>query len=145
MASDITCALCGETPSGFRREVIRVGNTTQWCCKSCSKAAADLSDEELCRKVLRLGFAQEPEKVEAHLEFIDEAKQVRPSCLRCGTPLKFRKIVYLDRTPFSDSILSNTFDLLPAVCPACHKIEFYSPDLTDQVEKFLYLYRQDTD
>lgn len=145
MASEFTCVFCGETPSGFRREVIRVGNTTQWCCKSCNKAAADLSDEELCREVLRLGFAQEPEKVEAHLEFIAEAKQARPKCLRCGTPLKFRKIVYLDRTPFSNSILSNTFDLLPAGCPNCHKIEFYSPDLMEQDEKFLYLYQQDTD
>lgn len=143
MANETVCVFCGERPGVFRSENILVGNTSQLCCKACAKEVAGLSEEELCRKALRLGHAQNPEKLEARIELIVQAEAARPKCPRCETPMKFRSVVHLDASPLRDTLFSSTLDLLPCLCPGCGKIEFFTPDVLKNDPKIAYLHRKD--
>ena len=144
MANDTACVLCGESLGMFRTSSLYLAGTRQCCCKTCAKEAETLSQEELCRRVLQSGHAAQPERLQARLEQFEQAQQLRPKCSACGTPMKFSEVVQLDCTPMMDSILCSTFDLLPAHCPACCKIDFYSPQLLEKDEQLAALYKLDT-
>ena len=143
MANESICVFCGEKPGMFRSENILVGNTSQLCCKTCAKEVAGLSEVELCQKALRLGHAQNPERLQARIELITQAEAARPKCLRCNTPMKFNSVVHLDASPLRDTLFSETFDLLPCLCPNCGRFEFFTPAVLGDNPTIAYLHRKD--
>ena len=64
-------------------------------------------------------------------------------CLRCGKPTYFMERQCLDRTPWRDSLLTDTFDVIPSVCKSCGKIEFYEPAYVAQDKYIRYLIWKD--
>lgn len=144
MANDNICVFCGETLGVFRSAGINCANTYQPCCKNCAKELKELDEAEQCRRALRLGYAAQPEKLEARIELITSAEEHRPACLRCGAKLKFGSVQYLDNSPMRDSIFSGEFELLPAYCQSCGKYEFYNPVITGRNKFIAYLIAKDT-
>lgn len=144
MANENICVFCGEKLSMFRITGITCGNTYQPCCKDCAKELGELSEEELCRRALRLGYAQHPEMLEKQIELITTAEEHRPSCLQCGGKLKFESVQYLDNSPMRDSVFSEGFEVLPAYCESCGKYEFYKPAVATQNRFLEYLIQKDT-
>ncbi|MBR2131811.1 MAG: hypothetical protein IJ955_04590 [Oscillospiraceae bacterium] len=143
MANDRICVFCGERVGAFKDTWITCGDTHQFSCKSCAKELKELSEEEQCRRALRLGHASEPEKLAEHIEFITKSEEHRPTCLRCGAKLKFNSVQYLDNSPMRDSIFSEGFAVLPAYCESCGKYEFYHPEVANQNKLISYLIQKD--
>lgn len=143
MAKEI-CVFCGEAPGVFRSDVVYCGSTAQVSCKTCAKEMAELSEEERCRRALKLGLAEYPDKIQERITLLTEAEDHRPACLRCGTKLKFGAVLTLDNSPMRDGIFSDTYNILPAYCQGCGKIEFYSPGYAAQNKFVAHLIRKDT-
>lgn len=144
MANENTCVFCGQKPGPFRSTRIQCGRTIQPACKSCEKELENLDELEICRRALVRGLANEPEKIKERIELITEAENRRLSCLRCGTKLVFLPVQELDNSPSQDNIFSNTFDVLPARCPECGKMEFYDPGILRKNSYLAYLIWKDT-
>ena len=144
MTNDRICVFCGERVGAFKDTWVVCGDTHQFSCKDCAKSLRDLSEEELCRRALRLGRAEYPEKLEEHIELVAKAEEHRPSCLRCGAKLTFGNVQSLDNSPMRDSIFQDTFDVQPAYCESCGKIEFYHPHYVNQNKFIAYLIDKDT-
>lgn len=145
MANDKVCIFCGEKPKMFRSETVYVGGTEQLCCKGCAGELSGLSEEELCRRALRLGLAEYPEKIEERITLLTESEDHRPACLRCGSKLKFGAVQALDNSPMRDGIFSGTFNVLPAYCQSCGKIEFYNPGYVYENKFIAWLIKKDTE
>lgn len=144
MAKDKVCVFCGKDLTMFNSDVFYCGGTTQDCCKPCGRELNLLSEEEQCRRALRLGLADSREKLEAHLSFLAEVENQRPACLRCGAKLRFGEVLTLDNSPMRDGIFSSTFEVLPACCSGCGKMEFYNPGYARGNKTIAYLIRKDT-
>lgn len=144
MSRDKICVFCGEETGAFRSSEIVCAGTYQVCCKECAKELKGLSEEEVCRRAVRLGYAREAEKITARIEFITKAEEYRPVCLRCSSKMKFEPVQYLDNSPVVDSVFSDGFEVLPAYCEACGKYEFYKYDVVRKNKYISYLIDNDT-
>ena len=82
---------------------------------------------------------------EERLALLTEAEEHRPACLRCGVKLKFGRVQQLDNTPIRDGMFTETFDVQPAYCEACGKIEFYHPDYVARNKFWAFLAEKDTE
>ena len=138
MANEKVCVFCGEKLSYLRTVNQLCAGVYQLSCKRCDKELAGLSEEEQCRRALKLGLVEQPEKMEHFLEVAANAEAHRPTCLRCGTKLQFQTVEYLDNSPMRDGLFGDTFDVLPAYCEGCGRYEFFKPSF---VEKDAYLAR----
>lgn len=143
MANDNLCVFCGEKLGMFQITTITCGGTYQPCCKACYKELKDLNEVEQCRRALRLGLVGYPEKLEKHIEIATNSEKHRPTCLRCGTKLRFLRVQNLDNSPLADGLFSNTFAVLPAYCENCGRYEFYDPDFVEKNDYLVYLIKQD--
>lgn len=145
MENENTCVFCGERLFKFSSSGIGFAETYQPCCKSCLKELKNVSEEEKISRALRLGFANQPEKLEERLELITTAEEHRPACLRCGAKMLFEDVQCFDNTPFRDGLLaSGGYALLPSYCEECGRYEFYRPE-TARGNKFIaYLTEKDT-
>jgi len=93
---------------------------------------------------LRLGLAEDAKTLEAVILMDLEAEEHRPTCLRCGGKLTFGKVQELDNTPFhGNGIMTDTFDVLPAYCETCGKIELYHPAYVRKNQLMAYLLSKD--
>lgn len=144
MEREKVCVFCGQKPSAFRSASIQCGATVQLACKSCEKELAGLDEVELCRRALRRGLAEKPPKLEERIALITQAEEHRPACLRCGAKLKFGKVQSLDNSPMRDNVFMDTFDVLPAYCVSCGKIEFYHPKHARNDKFVAYLIYKDS-
>lgn len=144
MGNENICVFCGEKITAFRSTSIFCADTHQPCCKECATELRNLSEEERCRRALRLGHAQHPEKLAERIELITKAEEHRPACLRCGGKMKFEPVQYLDNSPMRDSVFSEGFEVLPAYCESCGKYEFYKPTISNTNRFIAYLRRKDT-
>lgn len=145
MANKKVCIFCGEKPGLFRASNIVCGGTLQLCCVSCENELKELTELEQCHRALRLGLAEDQEKIEARIDVLTNSETHRPMCMRCNTKLKFGREQRLDNTPLGDGIFSDTFDVVPAYCSTCGKIEFYSPDFIRRNQYLAHLVAADTD
>ena len=64
MANHDKCVFCGEDLRFFHSYSIRCGDVSCPCCKDCAGELAELSEEEQCRRALRLGLVEQQEKLE---------------------------------------------------------------------------------
>ena len=144
MANENICVFCGEKLGVFRATSVLCADIHQTCCKECAKELKELSDEERCRRALRRGLAKHPETLENQIELITKAEEHRPTCLRCGAKLTFGNIQHLDNSPLRDSVFNDTFDVRPAYCESCGKMEFYHPHYVSQDKFIAYLIDKDT-
>ena len=145
MKNDNICVFCGEKLSAYSSTAVSCADTYQSSCKNCAKKLKNLSEEEICRRALKLGFAQRSEKIEARVELLTKAEDYRPACLRCGAKMKFEVVQRLDNTPVGDGIMSlRGFEVLPAYCESCGRYEFYKFDILKNREYILCLIRKDT-
>ena len=143
MAKEI-CVFCGEEVGAFRKDVIYCGSTTQVSCKSCAKEIGDIEETERCRRALKLGLAENPDRIQERITLLTEAEDHRPACLRCGAKMRFGCVQNLDNSPLRDGIFSETFDVLPIYCTTCGKMEFYHPGYVRQDKFMEYLIKKDT-
>ena len=144
MANDNICVFCGEKLSLFHSASIICADIHQPSCKNCAKELKELSEEERCRRALRLGLANSPEQLEERIELITKAEDHRPTCPQCGTKLTFGQIQQLDNSPMRDGIFSDTFDVQPAFCESCGKMELYHPYYANKNTFIAYLIKKDT-
>ena len=145
MAKDNICVFCGETIGFFNAYTIRCAGSKYPCCKNCANELQEASEEELCRRALRLGLVEPPERLEERLVLLTESEDHRPACLRCGAKLKFGRVQQLDNTPIRDGMFTETFDVQPAYCESCGKIEFYHPDYVARNKFLAFLVEKDTE
>lgn len=154
MASEKICIFCGESPSFFQRDSIKIAGDSFTCCKTCYENLSGLDEIEICRESMRLGLVPDRTKVENYIEelirkrrereeFVATAEAKRPRCPMCGAPLTFGYTQTLDASPMVDGFLSSTFDVLPMYCPKCRKIELFAPDLIEIDRHMAYLYNKD--
>ena len=139
----VKCVFCGDEVSDFVVKTVFCGPVIQYACKRCFKEVETLSDEDRCRRALQRGFALSPERVREHLEIVESAEEARPACLRCGEKLRFGEAETLDASPNRDGLLSRTFDVLPAYCTNCGKMELYNPTYIAKNKLFSYLVNKD--
>lgn len=146
------CVFCGEKVSEFRVMTTICGGAYLPCCRPCYKEVDPLSQEERCRRALRLGLVKDPQLLEDYLKEAEEAAEVartaeehRPACLRCGGKLQFQEEQMLDNSPLRDGLLSSTFDVLPAFCESCGKYEFYNPSVLKKNKHLAFLLKKDTE
>ncbi len=144
MANDNICVFCGEKIGLFSSVTVICADTHQSCCKNCAKEVKALSEEERCRRALRLGFAESPEKLEERIDLLTKAEEHRPTCLRCGAKLTFGRVQHLDNSPMRDSVFTDTFDVQPAYCESCGKMELYNPYYVSNNKFIAYLIKKDT-
>jgi len=140
MANERNCVFCGEKLGLFQFNDIRCADTLQMCCKTCAGEMAKVNEAERCRRALRLGFAAEPEKLQAYVDMSEKAEKRRPACTHCGTKLRFMAHQYLDNSPVGNG----RFTVIPAYCEACGKCEFYLPEIVGKIEELAFLVRSDT-
>lgn len=145
MANHENCVFCGEKLSFFHSYTMHCAGSRYPCCKNCANELQEASEEELCRRALRLGLVQPPDRLEERLALLTEAEEHRPACLRCGVKLKFGRVQQLDNTPIRDGMFTETFDVQPAYCEACGKIEFYHPDYVARNKFWAFLAEKDTE
>lgn len=144
MANNEICVFCGEKLGLLSSSGVRCGDVFQQSCRSCAKEMEALGEEEQCRRALRLGLANQPEKVEERIELCQQAESHRPVCTHCGEKLIFEEVQHLDNSPLHDGIFSTTFDVRPAYCLSCGKYEFYKPEIAERNRFFAHLIRKDT-
>ena len=144
MDNEKVCVFCGKKLGFFHSAYISCAGTYQPCCKNCQQELNDLNEEEQCRCALKLGLADQPEKLEAFIEVGIEvganAEAHRPTCMYCGAKLRFQAVECLNNNPFRDW---STFDVLPAVCENCGKYEFYAPEIAKRNEYLAHLIKID--
>jgi len=138
------CVFCGEKPGPFRSSNIICGGTYQVCCIACEEEIKQLNELEQCKRALQLGLAETPDALEERIDVLSNAEAHRPSCLRCGTLLRFGSTQHLDNTPFGDNIFRDPLDVVPAFCSSCGKIEFFNPDFLNKNKYTAYLLELDT-
>lgn len=143
MANNEICVFCGEKLGLLSSSGVRCGDVFQQSCRNCAKEVNPLSEDEKCRRALRLGLANEPDKLKAHLELHEQAESHRPACTRCGEKLIFQQVQCLDNSPIQNNMFTGTFDVVPACCPACGKYEFYNPDIVRKHKYLVLLARKD--
>lgn len=143
MGEKDVCVFCGKKLSAFRYDVLYCGTVAQMACKECKKELEPLSDSELCRCALNSGRADQPEKVREFMELVDGAEEARYSCLRCGGKLKFGEMLTLDNSPLRDSIFADTFNVVPANCAQCGRIEFFDYEILSKNKYIAYLMKKD--
>ena len=144
MAKEELCVFCGQKPGAFRSTTVACGATLQVACKACEKEVKSLPEVELCQRALARGLAAFPDRLRERIALLTEAEDHRPKCACCGVGLKFMKEQSLDNSPLRDSILRDTFDVLPAYCPSCGKYEFYAPWIVRKNKYLAYLIWKDT-
>ena len=151
MSNENVCVFCGEKMGFFQAMTITCAGYYLTCCKSCYKELKDLPEEEQCRRALRLGLVQNTQALEARIELADKALEVaanaeehRPTCLRCGTKLRFQAVEHLDNSPMRDGLFSETFDILPAYCESCGRYEFFNPAFVEKDAYLAHLFQLDT-
>lgn len=144
MEKNQVCVFCGEKPGTFRSTEVECAGTYQFACKSCEKELRDLDEVEVCRRALMRRLAKDPEVLEKRIALITEAEEHRPACLRCGTKLRFYDEESLDTSPYGDSVLSESLDVIPAVCESCGKMEFFNPVYVRKNKHIAYLIYRDT-
>lgn len=145
MGNQDVCVFCGESLGFMGSSGVRCGDVFQPSCRSCAREVGALSEEEQCRRALRLGLANEPEKLQERMELLEQAEAHRPVCLRCGGKLKFGVIQSLDKAPYlRDGILSPVFEVLPACCQSCGRYEFYNLEIAKDDPRMVFLARKDT-
>lgn len=143
MEKEKVCVFCGQKPGMFSSTTVFCGDTAQFACKVCEKELKNLDDVEVCHRALRLGLAENPKRLEDRIALVTEAENHRPACLRCGAKLKFGTDQQLDNSPLRDGLLSSTFDVLPAYCESCGKMEFYDPTIVRKNKFIAYLISKD--
>ena len=146
--ADNVCVFCGEGLSMLNRKTIYCCTTQQPACKDCHAKLIKLPREELGRRALATGRANEPDAIRAYLKVREEALREQQAaeeqaardrvsdklCLRCSVPM-----VKMGQQQFQlgeyDFWLGNmahaaagslTLDLL--LCPQCRKVEFFLPE-----------------
>ena len=151
MANENVCVFCGEKMGFFREMAITCAGYYLSCCKNCFKEVKDLPEEEQCRRALRLGLVQNTQALEAYIEqavkaveVADHAEEQRPTCLQCGSKLRFRERQCLDNSPMGDGLFSRAFSVVPAVCPACGRYALYDPEIVEKNEYLAYLMKKDS-
>ena len=145
MANENVCVFCGEKMGFFREMTITCAGYYLSCCKNCFKELKDLPEEELCSRALRLGLVQDTQALEARIELATKSEEQRPTCLQCGSKLRFGVVQHLDNSPMRDSLFSSTFAMVPAVCPSCGKYEFYDPEIAEKNEYLALLMKKDSE
>lgn len=143
MANDNVCVFCGEKPRMLQSMTMPLAGVYLPCCRTCYWELEDLSEEERCRRALRLGLVENPEKLEKHIEILSKVEEHRPTCPQCGSRLRFRPVQSLDNSPMRDGIFSSIFEVLPAVCENCGRYEFYDPEIAKKNEYLAQLIKQD--
>lgn len=141
MANDKICVFCGGEIGLLGSSGMPCAGTFQPCCRICGREVTGLPEEEQCRRALKLGLARDPEKLEERIQFIESARDARPSCLRCGGKLKYQTVKVMHDT---DSVWNVGFPLQPAFCENCGKYEFFEPDTVRADAKQAWLIRHDT-
>ena len=144
MENEKVCVFCGQKPGPFRSTYVHCSDTLQFACKSCEKELRELDEVEVCSRALRLRLAENPQRLEQRIALITQAEEHRPACLRCGTKLVFMEEQSLDNSPMGDGILSDTLDVIPAVCQNCGKMEFFEPSYLRRNKHIAYLIYKDT-
>ena len=139
-----TCVFCGQEVSDFVVKQVFCGPVLQYACKSCAKEVNELDGAERCRRALQRGLAVNAERIQEHLDIMEHAEEARPTCLRCGEKLRFGEMQELDNSPYRDGLLTSTFDVLPAYCTNCGKMELYSPQYISKHKMLSYLVKIDT-
>lgn len=128
MKNKRVCVFCGEKPAPFRSSEIVCGGTYQLCCIPCEEELRQLNELEQCRRALRLGLANEPEKLAERIDVLTNAELHRHKCLRCGAAVTYGTVQHLDNTPLNDSVFHGSLDVVPAFCKSCGKMEFFHPE-----------------
>ena len=141
MANDKTCVFCGGEVGLLGTSDMPCAGTFQPCCRICGKEVSSLSEEEVCRRALKLGLARSPEKLEERIQFIESARAARPTCLRCGGELKYQMVKSMYNP---NGILDIGFPVLPAFCEKCGKYEFFEPNTVRADARLAWLIRHDT-
>ena len=151
MSNENVCVFCGEKMGFFQTMTITCADYYLPCCKNCYKELKNLPEEEQCRRALRLGLVQNTQALEARIELADKALEVaanaeehRPTCLRCGTKLRFQAVEHLDNSPMRDGLFSETFDILPAYCESCGRYELFNPAFVEKDAYLAHLFQLDT-
>ena len=142
MAKEI-CVFCGNEVGTMLSDFISCGPASQFACRSCVKELKSLSEEERCRRALRLGLAKNPQYLQDYLDIVEHAEEARFTCLRCGEKLTFGQAQSLDSSPYLDGLLGSSFDVLPVYCKKCGKIEFYDPTVISENKLLSYLWKKD--
>ena len=142
--NDKICVFCGKKLSVFGSVRIECAGTYQVCCRGCANELKSLNEEELCRRALRYSYAHQPEIIQSRIEMITKAEELRPTCLQCGSKLRFEAVQYFDNSPVVDSVFSEGFEVLPAYCESCGKYEFYKSDIVKKNQYIAYLIDKDT-
>ncbi len=137
------CVFCGKELSFFGSDTLSCAGIPQSTCKSCRKEYEALGDAERCRAALKLGLAERPDDLLRYAELVETAEEHRYRCLRCGGGMRFGEELTLDKTPMRDSIFSATFDVLPAYCDSCGKIEFFERSIVARDKHLAYLMKKD--
>lgn len=143
MDKNSVCVFCGKKLSAFRYDIVYCGAVAQVVCKDCKKEVDMLPEEERCRRALASGRADQPEKIREAMELAERAEQARMTCLRCGGKLRFGELQSLDNSPLRDSIFADTFEVLPAYCDQCGKIEFFDYEVLSKNKYTAYLMKKD--
>ncbi len=143
MAKEI-CVFCGSEVGYMRSEYVTCGPVGQYACKRCAREVNGLSEEEKCRRALQRGFTEARKSMEEYIAMVEGAEEARPACLRCGAKITFGEIQTLDNSPYRDGLLSGTFNVLPAYCKNCGKMELYNPAYISGNKLLSYLVKKDT-
>ena len=143
MAKEI-CVFCGNEVGSMRGEYISCGPIYQWACKNCAREVKPLGETDRARRILQRRFTSQTTVLGEYVAMVDGAEEARPTCLRCGEKIYFTPGMTLDCSPFGDGILNKTYDVIPAVCRACGKTEFYIPDYIRKNKLYSYLVKKDT-
>jgi hypothetical protein len=147
MAKEI-CVFCGEEMGYIRSEYVSCGPVSQWACKSCVKEVEKLTVEERCRRALQRGLAVGADSIREYLEKIEHAEEVRPACVSCGGPLKFKKHLVLHNISAENSLnskLESACAVVPAACKQCGRMEFFDYDFVYENGQLLFLMKKDTE
>ena len=143
MADEKVCVFCGRKIGFFRASGIFCAEVYQPACTDCAWELKNLTEEEQCRRALQFGLANAPEKLEKRIETLSNAEEHRPTCLQCGSKLRFQRVQHLDNSPMADGIFSTTLEVLPAVCENCGQYVFYNPEIARRNECLAHLIKQD--
>lgn len=149
--ADNVCVFCGDGLSLLNRKTLYCCTTEQPACRDCHAKLVKLSREELGRRALASGRAQEPETIRAYLKAREEAIQKKQaaeeqaakdrisdkSCPRCSVPMvkMGQQQFQLGEYDFWLGSMAHaaagslTLDLL--LCPKCRKVEFFLPESAD--------------
>ena len=138
----VICVFCGEEVSTMRGDYIPCGPVYQWACRNCIREVKPLGETDRARRVLQRRFTSKAAAFEEYIAMVDGAEEARPACLRCGEKLKFGEAQALHNNPLNE--WKSFFDVLPAYCTNCGKIELYRPEHIEKNKQLSYLVKKDT-